>query len=122
MVRGAAKAASQEKNAKKQAAAQKCGSQLGMGDAAMSTQCAICMVKMPTLQNLKDHYVGKHPKECLPAGLEDGIKAAEAKKKANEEKKKGKAPPGDGPGKKKKGGGDDLSLLMEGLNTGKKKK
>mmetsp|Transcript_18017 Transcript_18017/g.55423 ORF Transcript_18017/g.55423 Transcript_18017/m.55423 type:complete len:133 (-) Transcript_18017:8-406(-) len=132
MVRGAAKAASQERNAKKQAAQKKSGSQLGAGEKAMSTECGICKVRMPTLQNLKDHYVSKHPASPLPDGLEEGLKAAAAKKAADEQKKAGKAPPGTGGGgikvaqaaakKKVKKNDADLSLLMEGLGTGKKKK
>mmetsp|Transcript_23053 Transcript_23053/g.69110 ORF Transcript_23053/g.69110 Transcript_23053/m.69110 type:complete len:123 (+) Transcript_23053:304-672(+) len=121
MVRGAAKAASQERNAKRKAAMEKKGSQLGMGEKAMSTECAICKVRMPTLQNLKDHYVGKHPNDPLPDGLEDGIKAAAAKKAENEKKKATKERPTTA--KKKLGNKDaDLSLLMEGLGTGGKKK
>lgn len=124
MVRGAAKAASQEKNAKKMAAMKKSGTQLGMGDAAMSTECTICKVKMPTLQNLKDHHLSKHATSPLPAGIEDGLKAQAAKKAEDEKKKATKAKPGEGAaaGKKKKGGDADLSLLMEGLGTGGKKK
>ena len=52
---------------------------------------------MPTLQNLKDHYVSKHPASPLPDGLEEGLKAAAAKKAADEQKKAGKAPPGPRP-------------------------
>ena len=57
MVRGAAKAASQERNAKKQAAMKKAGTQLGCGEKALSLDCAICKTRMPTLQNLKDHFI-----------------------------------------------------------------
>ena len=45
MVRGAAKAASQERNAKKQAAMKKSGTQLGCGEKAMSTECSICKAR-----------------------------------------------------------------------------
>jgi len=120
MVRGAAKAASQERNAKKQAAMKKSGSQLGCGDAAMSTECTICKTKMPTLQNLKDHHLSKHSATPLPAGIEEGLKA-QAAKKADDEKKKATKQKSDGGEKKaakKKGGDADLSLLMEGLGTG----
>ena len=75
------------------------------------------------MQNLKDHFVSKHPKDPLPDGLEEGIRAAVAKKAANEKGKAAKAPPdGAGKKKKKKDDGGDLSLLMEGLGTGGKKK
>lgn len=123
MVRGAAKAASQEKNAKKNAASQKSGSQLGAGEAAMSTECTICKTKMPTLQNLKDHHLSKHASAPMPAGIEEGLKA-QAAKKAEDAKKKATKLPKDGASKgaKKKGGDADLSLLMEGLGTGGKKK
>ena len=50
MVRGAAKAASQERNAKKQAAMKKSGTQLGCGEKALSLDCSICKTRMPTLQ------------------------------------------------------------------------
>ena len=92
----------------------------------MSTECSICKVKMPTLQNLKDHHLSKHASSPLPDGLEEGLRAAAAKKEADEKKKATKGPPGGGGaggGKKKKGGGDaDLSLLREGLGTGGKAK
>ena len=123
MVRGAAKAASQERNAKKQAAMKKSGTQLGCGEKALSLDCAICKTRMPTLQNLKDHFASKHPSAPLPDGLEEGLRAQAEKRAQDQKLKDKKAPPQAAAKKKKKNGGDaDLSLLMEGLGTGKKKK
>ena len=93
---------------------------------APPVRAGICKIKMPTMQNLKDHHLSKHGSVPLPAGIEEGIAAAQAKKDAEAKKKLGKEQAGGGGGgggKKKKGGGDaDLSLLMEGLGTGGKKK
>ena len=123
MVRGAAKAASQERNAKKQAAMKKSGTQLGCGEKALSLDCSICKTRMPTLQNLKDHFISKHPSSPLPDGLEDGLRAQAAKRAQDQKLKDKKAPPQAAAKKKKKKNNDaDLSLLMEGLGTGKKKK
>ena len=122
MVRGAAKAASQERNAKKQAAMKKAGTQLGCGEKALSLDCAICKTRMPTLQNLKDHFISKHPSSPLPDGLEEGLRAQAAKRAQDQKLKDKKAPPQAAAKKKKKNNDADLSLLMGGLGTGKKKK
>jgi len=127
MVRGAAKAKAQEANAKKQQAAKKSGSQLGLGAKALSLDCAICKTRMPTLQNLKDHMESKHSASPLPDGLEEGLRAQAEKRAMDQKLKDKKAPPSAAPKKKKKkkkkkGGDADLSLLMEGLGTGKKKR
>ena len=101
MVRGAAKAASQERNAKKQAAMKKSGTQLGCGEKALSLDCSICKTRMPTLQNLKDHFVSKHPTAPLPDGLEEGLRA-QAEKRAQDQKLKDKKAPPQAAAKKKK--------------------
>ena len=59
----------------------------------------------------------------MPDGLEEGLRAQAEKRAQDQKLKDKKAPPQAAAKKKKKNGGDaDLSLLMEGLGTGKKKK
>ena len=121
-VRGAAKAASQEKNAKAAASAQKSGSQLKAREAAYNTECLICKSRMPTVQNLKDHHLSKHGATPVPAWIAEALVAQAAKKAEDSKKKVAGIPPAGGAGVPKPKKNQDLSFLNESLGTGAKKK
>jgi len=69
MVRGAAKAAAQERNAKKHAVKQK-GSELGLGAKALKVSCPICRQQLVDRHQLLQHYDSKHPKSSPPPETE----------------------------------------------------
>lgn len=69
MVRGAAKAIAQERNAKKHAGKDK-KSELGMGAKALKAQCAVCKQQVINYTQLVQHYESKHPKLPVPPAPE----------------------------------------------------
>ncbi|OUS46856.1 hypothetical protein BE221DRAFT_72923 [Ostreococcus tauri] len=74
MVRGAAKAIAQERNAKKHSGKdKKCHirlrsprSEIGAGAKALKVTCPMCKLQLINHHQLKDHYASKHPKETCP--------------------------------------------------------
>ncbi len=66
MVRGHAKAQAQEKNAKKQEALNKGGSQLEARAAGTKYVCPICKTPATGYKSLVTHYESKHPKDTPP--------------------------------------------------------
>ncbi len=66
MVRGHAKAAAQEKNAKKQQELKKKGSSNLNASPNLKFICAICKVEARSYKMMTDHYDSKHPKEAYP--------------------------------------------------------
>eukprot|EP00793_Prasinoderma_coloniale_P004350 PRCOL_00000110-RA len=71
MVRGNAKAKSQEKNAKKQAAKQRSGSQLNDQKKALKFVCPVCKVQMPQVKTMLVHWDSKHGKVPEPQEIKD---------------------------------------------------
>uniref|UniRef100_A0A7S2GX48 C2H2-type domain-containing protein n=1 Tax=Octactis speculum TaxID=3111310 RepID=A0A7S2GX48_9STRA len=118
MVRGHAKADAQERNARKNAAAQKAGSQRGAADKAMRAQCPICKQQMPTLKQLQDHYSSRHPNDQISAEVAASFSAVEPRrKKATNVTTEPAVKP-----KKTKKKKDVSSLLAEGLSAAPTKK
>lgn len=68
MVRGHAKEVAQQKNAAKQAAMKKSGTQKNEGVNKMKGTkiCPICKAQMPGYAQLQEHYSNKHPKDTCP--------------------------------------------------------
>eukprot|EP00403_Amphidinium_massartii_P012922 CAMPEP_0178431774 /NCGR_PEP_ID=MMETSP0689_2-20121128/32034_1 /TAXON_ID=160604 /ORGANISM="Amphidinium massartii, Strain CS-259" /LENGTH=87 /DNA_ID=CAMNT_0020053723 /DNA_START=98 /DNA_END=357 /DNA_ORIENTATION=- len=66
MVRGHAKQAAQEANAKRQAAMKKSGSQLDAQKAGLKFKCPVCLTEVTNYKMMVQHYECKHPKETCP--------------------------------------------------------
>jgi hypothetical protein len=76
MVRGAAKGVSQQKNAQKLAAKEKskprdAAASAAIKEAGKAFTCSVCMIAMPSKAVYKQHFENKHPKNALPADLQD---------------------------------------------------
>merc|ERR1712087_4444 len=66
MVRGHAKEGAQQKNAAKQAAMKKSGTQKGAAEKKLNFLCPLCKSTMVNYIQMKQHYDSKHPKERVP--------------------------------------------------------
>jgi hypothetical protein len=120
MVRGHAKAEAQARNAKRTAELAKSqkGSQRGMAEKALNTQCPICKQQMPTARQLADHYASRHPRDALPPEIQEQLSAQPAPARAAAEQ----LPPPQPDAAKPKKKTDELgALLSEGLGAKKKK-
>lgn len=72
MARGQQKIQAQQKNAAKQAKQRKGGQdQKAAAQKALVYTCPVCRSQMPDPKTYKQHFESKHPKQPLPAELQD---------------------------------------------------